>query len=452
MQNENLTFFERANNWLKNSITIRLFVIGFLLLLLLIPIKMVKDLIREREYRQQDAISEVSSKWGNMQTIKGLALTIPYRSYSKVYDQDNNFKLVESIEYAHFLPEELNIEGNISPKVRYRGIYEIVVYNSEIQLNGSFASPDFEEWKIEEKDIIWEDAVVALGLSDLRSIQENVSVNWNGKDYAFSPGVVRREVVSHGISTKVPINPFDSSYQNIDFSLALNFNGSSSLNFIPLGKTTRVTIQSEWKDPSFDGAFLPDDRAINEEGFTANWEVLHLNRSYPQSFRGTVEGIDQSSFGVNLLMPVDSYQKSMRSAKYASMFIALTFLIFFFVQILNKVRIHPLQYIMVGLALVIFYSLLIALSEHISFMWSYIIASVAIIGLIVLYVKNIFKSSTLTWMMGLMLLILYLFIYTIIQSQDYALLMGSIGLFVVLAVVMYLSRNIDWYRIHEKDN
>ncbi len=452
MEKESLTFFERANNWLKNSIMIRLIVIGILLLLLLIPIEMVKDLIREREYRQREAIREVSSKWGNEQTIKGLVLTMPYKSYSKVYDKDDSFQLVETIEYAHFLPEELNILGNISPKVRYRGIYEIVVYNSEIQLSGNFTLPDFEEWKIEEKDIIWEDASVALGLSDLRSIQQNVSVNWKGKNYAFNPGVERKDVVEHGISTKVLVNPNDSSFQKIDFSLALNFNGSSSLNFIPLGKTTQVNIQSEWKDPSFDGAFLPDERTVSEEGFTANWEVLHLNRSYPQSFRNTVGGINQSSFGVNLLMPVDSYQKSMRSAKYASMFVALTFLIFFFVQILNKVRIHPIQYIIVGLALIVFYTLLIALSEHISFMWSYVVASIAIIGMIVLYVKNIFKNSTLTWMMGLMLLILYVFIYIIIQSQDYALLMGSIGLFIVLAVVMYLSRNIDWYRIYEKDH
>ncbi len=452
MGKENNSFFERANNWIKNSIMIRLITIGFLLLLLLIPIGMVKDIIREREYRQRDAIREVSSKWGTEQTIKGLVLTIPYRSYTKVYNKENNFELIETIEYAHFLPEYLNISGNISPKVRYRGIYEIVVYNSEIQLNGIFVLPDFDEWKIKEKDIIWEDATVELGLTDLRSIQENVSVSWNGTDYAFNPGIEQNDVVHHGINTKVLINPRDSSFQNIDFSLTLNFNGSSSLNFIPLGKTTRVSMQSEWKDPSFDGAFLPDERTINEDGFTAKWEVLHLNRSYPQSFRNTVKGIDQSSFGVNLLMPVDSYQKSMRSAKYASMFVALTFLIFFFVQILNRVRIHPIQYIIVGFALTIFYTLLIALSEHISFLWSYLIASIAIIGLIVLYVKNIFKNSTLTRMMGLMLIILYLFIYIIIQSQDYALLMGSIGLFIVLSVVMYLSRNIDWYRIHEKDH
>lgn len=452
MQKENSSIFERANNWLKNSIMIRLIVIGFLLLLLLIPIEMVKDLIRERELRQQDVIREVSSTWGQAQTIKGLVLTIPFRSYSNVYDKDNNLKIIESIEYAHFLPEELNIEGTIFPKVRYRGIYEVVVYNSEIQLSGSFAFPEFDEWKIEDKDIIWEDAVVALGLTDLRSIKENVSVNWNGKSYAFNPGVDRKEVIEHGISTKVPIDPRDSMNRKLTFSLALNFNGSASLNFIPLGKTTRVSMQSEWKDPSFDGAFLPDERTINEQGFSARWQVLELNRSFPQRFRGSVEGINQSAFGVSLLMPVDSYQKSMRSAKYASMFVALTFLIFFFVQAMNKVNIHPLQYILVGLALVVFYTLLIAFSEHISFLYSYIIASIAIIGLIVVYVKNIFKNDLLTRLMGLLLVILYLFIYIIIQSQDYALIIGSLGLFIVLATVMYLSRNIDWYRIHEKNN
>jgi len=451
MDNKQASFFERANEWVKNSVTIRLITISVLLMLLLIPVGMVKDLIRERERRQESAIREVSNKWGTEQTIKGLVLTIPYNIYSKVYEGDDKYKVVTTRAHAHFLPEQLNIKGNISPNVRYRGIYEVVVYSANIDLKGSFEFPDFEEWKIDPDNILWEDAFVSLGLTDLRSIQQDVAVKWNGKDYAFNPGVPVTDVVSKGISTKVIVDSEDTSKKNIDFSLSLIFNGSSALSFIPLGKTTDVNIASEWKDPSFKGAFLPDNRTI-DNGFTANWQVLHLNRPYPQSFRGATQGINQSSFGVDLLMPVDSYQKSMRSAKYASMFIALTFLIFFFVQILNEVRIHPLQYIIVGLALSIFYTLLIALSEHIPFHWSYLISSAAIVGMVVLYVKNIFKNQKLTRMMGLMLIILYLFIYTIIQSQDYALLMGSIGLFIVLATVMYLTRNIDWYRTHEKDN
>ena len=173
--------------------------------------------------------------------------------------------------------------------------------------------------------------------------------------------------------------------------------------------------------------------------------------TYPQQFKGAVQGINESSFGVNLIVPVDEYQKSMRAAKYAVMFITLTFLIFFFVQILNRVRIHPIQYIIVGLALCVFYTLLIALSEHIAFVYSYLISSLSIIGLVTLYSHTIFKSNRLTTLVCLILTALYLFIYSIIQLEDYALLMGSIGLFFVLATIMYLSKRIDWYALNTKE-
>ena len=452
MEQEKLTFFEKANIWLKNSITIRLITIGVLILLLLIPVTMVQDLIREREYRQQNAIDEVSSKWGNAQTIVGLILTVPYNSYTKVYEGENTseYKLVRSREFAHFLPDQLTVEGEIFPEMRYRGIYEVIVYNSKLHLTGTFPRPDFDEWKIEEGDIMWEDAFVSLGLSDLRGIQENISFRWNEEEYHFNPGIESNDVIGSGISSRISIQQADSSVIEGNFSLSIDFNGSSSLNFIPIGKSTNVSIRSAWINPSFDGAFLPDYRDINNNGFTAKWEVLHLNRPYSQSFLGATQGVDQSAFGVNLIVPVDEYQKSMRSAKYAAMFIALTFLIFFFVQILSKIRIHPIQYIIVGLALCVFYTLLIALSEHISFSLSYLISSVSIIALITLYARSISKTNIVTGLIGLILTILYLFIFSIIQIQDYALLMGSVGLFIVLAIVMYLSRKIDWYAISKE--
>lgn len=446
------SFFEKANAWVKQSITVRLATIGILILLLLIPVSMVESLIREREFRQEEAIQEVSSKWGHQQTITGLVLTVPYKTYEKVFEGENTtkFKMVESRAYAHFLPDQLNINGDISPEKRYRGIYEVIVYNSKINLTGNFTTPSFEEWKIEPANILWEDAFLSLGLSDLRSIQENISVQWNDKQYFFNPGVESNDVIDNGISTRLKLSNPDSLTGKYNFSLHLNFNGSSSLNFIPLGKVTKVNIHSKWQNPSFDGAFLPDTRTITADGFTAQWEVLHLNRPYPQSFRGVSKGIIDSSFGVNLIVPVDEYQKSMRSAKYAVMFITLTFLIFFFVQILNGVKIHPIQYLIVGLALCIFYTLLIALSEHIPFNYSYLISSIGIIGLITLYSQSIFHSKLLTRLICGILIILYLFIYSIIQMEDYALLMGSIGLFIVLAAIMYLSRKIDWYAIKTK--
>ena len=448
MKPERLTFFERANNWLKHSITIRLFTIGVLILLLLIPISMVRDLIRERENRQEGAIREVSSKWGEAQTVVGLVLTVPYNTYTKVFDTDKEtYKLVQSREYAHFLPDQLTINGEILPEMRYRGIYEVIVYNSQLNVAGTFSAPDFEEWKIEDENIIWEDAYVSLGLSDLRGIQENIQLNWNEKPYDFNPGIESKEVIENGISCRVPVKEVDGISAALKFSLNLNINGSSSLNFIPIGKATLVNINSKWEAPSFDGAFLPDDRAIHAEGFTATWDISHLNRPYPQRFRGVTQGVYQSAFGVNLFVPVDEYQKSMRSVKYASMLITLTFLLFFFIQILNQVRIHPIQYIIVGLALCVFYTLLIGLSEHIPFTISYLISSLSIITMITLYAHSIAKNNRLTMLIALILILLYLFIFSIIQMEDFALLMGSVGLFIVLAVIMYLSRKIDWYAI-----
>lgn len=445
---EKPSFIERANNWVRNSVTLRLVTMGILILLLLIPVNMVESLIREREYRKQDAVREVSSIWGNSQTVAGLVLTVPYLEYNKQYNNDKKeYILVPTRRYAHFLPEALNIDGEILPEIRYRGIYKVVVYKSDLKLHGTFSRPNFAEWKIADNDVLWAEAFVSLGLSDLRGIQQNVEVAWNDKSYSFNPGVETREVITTGISAMLPI---DSSKQSNTYSLSLNFNGSSLLEFIPLGKITTVNIASTWATPSFDGAFLPDERDVTDKGFTAMWDVLHLNRPYPQSFRGAPAGMDGSAFGVKLILPVDEYQKSMRSAKYAVMFIVLTFIIIFFVQIMNKVRVHPIQYIIVGLALCVFYTLLLGLSEYIPFGYSYLISSVAIISMITLYSHSIFHIKRITGLIGLLLIVLYLFIFTIVQMEDFALLMGSIGLFVVLAAIMYLSRKINWYNI-EKD-
>jgi inner membrane protein len=416
------------------------------------PVSRIENLIAERQSRQEEAIQEVSEKWGKSQTITGLVLTVPYKTYSKVSvdDKKDKYELVESKEFAHFLPDELTINGTIASEKRHRGIYEVIVYNSKVSLSGNFSIPNFDDWKIKKEDILWEDAYISLGLSDLRSIQENIVVKWNDKDYFFNPGLESKTVIKIGMTTHIPLQEPNASSSNYKFSLNLNFNGSSSLNFIPLGKTTKVSIHSPWTSPSFDGAFLPDSSVINNNGFTANWEVLHLNRPYPQKFRSAVDGISESAFGVNLFVPVDEYQQSMRSAKYAVMFITLTFLVFFFVQILNRVKIHPIQYIMIGLALCVFYTLLIALSEHIAFSLSYVVSSISIVGLVTLYTKSMFKNRTLTIVICTILTLLYVFIYSIIQMEDYALLMGSIGLFSVLAIFMYLSRKIDWYAVKTK--
>ncbi len=441
--NQSPSFFERLNEKISNSVTIKLASIAFLILILLIPGSMIQSLIYERENARESTIREISSKWGYEQTIVGPVLNIPFKK-SFV---DANGKITVTKDYVHILPDKLDISGNVNPEKRYRGIYEVVVYNSKLNFSGTFVPLSASTLNLNDAEISWEDAFISIGIPDMRGIRESIAINWNGTNNTLNPGINTKNISSSGVSCNVAVEPNSSSPYS--FSFALNINGSKNLNFIPLGKETKVAVSSDWNNPSFDGAFLPESREVSDKGFNAEWKVLHLNRNYPQHWIGAAHNVYDSSFGVNLLLPVDQYQKSMRSAKYAVMFISLTFLIFFFVEILNKKRIHPFQYILVGLALTLFYTLLVSLSEHINFNWAYLISCIGIIGMITFYSASIFNSKLLTGILFLVLVMLYGFMFVTLQQQDYALLIGSIGLFVVLATVMYLSRNINWYNINK---
>lgn len=445
---EKPSFFERANNWVRGSVTLRLVTIGILILILLIPVSMVESVIWERKSRSTEAQREVSDKWSRSQTIVGPVLTVPYSEYTKVKDSKNDtYRLVETVKNAHFFPDELNINGTVTPEERYRGIYKAVVYSSDVDVAAVFGKPDFSSLKIDPKDAKWEDAYISVGIEDLRGIQNSVKVDWNGDESLFEPGTGTDDVLKKGISAKVKLDSSETTYKA---NININLNGSSDMAFIPIGRTTKVQLNSTWPSPSFSGAFLPDEREVTKDGFTANWEVLHLNREFPQSFKGSTSGLNSSAFSVDFIVTVDQYQKNTRSAKYAVMFISLTFVIIFFIQIMNKVRVHPIQYLIIGLSLCVFYTLLIGLSEHIPFELSYLIAAVTIVGMITAYGHGMFKSLKITGLIFSLVTALYLFIFTIVQMEDFALLMGSIGLVVVLALVMYLSRKIDWYNISEQ--
>lgn len=424
-----------TKNWFQNSITIKSIIVGVLILVLLIPAGMISNLIHERNSLRNSVVSEINYKWGNPQTIAGPIITIPYKTYYK-----HEGKIKESIQHAYFLPDDLDIIGNLNPEIRYRGIYKVVVYNTVLEFNGNFLKPDFTDWKINESDILWEDATLSIRIPDMRGIKDNIKINWNKETYDVSPGINNQNNYT-GVSTKIHIQ----EAKNNKFNFSINLNGSENLNFIPVGKETNVTINSTWSNPSFEGSFLPYKRDITENGFSASWKVLHLNRSYPQKWIKDSYSINSSSFGVKLLLPVDHYQKSLRSVKYAIMFISLTFLVFFFTEILNKKRIHPIQYLLVGLGLSVFYTLLVSLSEQINFNIAYLLSSLSIISLITIYSHSIFKNKKLTAIIAFVLIILYLFLFVILQMQDYSLLLGSIGLFVALAIVMYLSKRVDWY-------
>lgn len=457
--NENSSSFYRFNNWLQRSVTIKLLSIGILILLLLIPASMIEGLIRERRYARDSAISEVSGKWGNSQLVSGPLLSVPYKKTVK----NRKGELVELIEYIHYLPDFLEITGSLDPETRYRGIYDVVVYGSDLKISGKFKAPEVASLNVDSAAVIWKDAHLNLGITDMRGIKKSIATSWNDTEVFFEPGISSKDLVKTGVNCPVKITPGDKTF---NFSFNLSLNGSSSLRFLPLGKVTRLKLHSPWTTPKFDGAFLPDQRSIDENGFTAFWEIFHLNRNYPQKWVGNKHqikqprfdkwesnghGIQQSQFGVDLLLPIDQYQKSTRSAKYAIMFIVLTFMILFFAEVLNRKKIHPFQYILIGLALCIFYLLLLSLSEHIGFNTAYIVSSVAIVAMVTAYIHSIFKQIRLTAITAAIIIILYAFLFTTLQLKDYALLMGSIGLFIVMAIIMYLSRKINWYKLADED-
>ncbi|MCK5338467.1 MAG: cell envelope integrity protein CreD [Bacteroidales bacterium] len=430
---------------LKYNIFLKIGIILFLILLLLIPTTMIRGLVREREQRQNEAIIEVSSKWGEPQTLTGPFISIPFYRYTMEYVGDfQKEKLVKVIDYMHFLPEELKINGMIEPEHRHRGIYEIVVYDSEILLSGFFKNLDLKQFNVPESDILLDKAVLSLGISDLTGIEEQVSLQFNQETGLFDPGMISNDIIYSGINAPVVLCDDSCSYE---FLFELKLKGSQMLYFVPMGKITDVNIESSWANPSFNGAFLPDTHHITDDGFTAGWNILHLNRNFPQSWSGSQYSVDESGFGVYLILPVDKYQKIERSIKYAILFIVFTFLVFFFVEILAKKFIHPIQYTLVGIALIVFFSLLLSITEHLNFDSAYLISTVSVLALISAYIRTILRSSRLTLLIGGILTILYIFIYIILQIQDYALLTGSIGIFIILALVMYFSRKIDWYNI-----
>ncbi len=450
---------------IRTSLSLKLFVIGFLIAILMIPIGLIAFLTNERESRQDEAFREVSGKWGNEQTITGPILSIPYKDKVERITSEGTV-IDETIRYAHFLPEELNIKGMVDPEKRQRGIYEVVVYNANLEISGRFLAPDFSKWDIAKDDILYKQAFVTLGIPDTRGIKENLDLEWGNKKQPFNPGVKTGDVVAIGINADIDLSQSNNSGEN--FKITLSLNGSRDLYFAPLGRATQVEVSSAWADPSFQGAFLPESHTINQAGFTAKWKVLELNRSYPQKFLGQLGAVEpmmqtsfsekmpaisqagvinQGNFGVRLLVPADEYQEIVRALKYAIMLLSLTFLVLFFYEAMRGSRVHPLQYILIGLALALFYLLLLSISEYLGFKTAYLLSALTIIGLITLYSKSIFKAWRPALLEALILTFVYGFIFVILQLEDYSLLVGSLGLLAILALVMTVSRKIDWYSV-----
>ncbi len=461
---QSTSLLDRFNKWIQESIMIKLISIGFLILILLIPTSWIQDMIVERQQRAGEVMQEVAMKWSGSQTITGPVLVIPFRKQETIDRGKDGVERREVIEKAFFLPEFLDIKGKITPEMLHRGIFDAVVYESALQIKSSFIKPDFKELGISEDMVLWNGAHIVFGITDLRGISDNPTFSVGEKTFvpepsrtlgvsvlskigdaaAYAPDNRRDILSSSGIVTK--LNWENAEAFNGNVNIKLNLKGSSRLDFIPVGKTTDVKLDGPWADPSFDGEFLPSAREVTPAGFSASWKVLHFNRPFSQEWTGSDQQLSGADFGVKLLLPVDQYQKSMRTSKYGVLIILLTFIALFLVEITQKVRIHPFQYILIGAALIIYYTLLLSFSEHIGYNLAYVASSVATVTLVSLYATTFLPGKRLSILFMLLLVIFYSFVFIIILQQDFSLLLGSMGLFIIISLLMYFSRKISWYR------
>jgi inner membrane protein len=431
--------------WSKSKLLVKGLIIGMMVLLLMIPAYYVQQLVKEREGRQKEAIAEVSNKWAGRQVLTGPVLVVPY--YNAV--PGVNGAVTQERRFAYFLPETLRINAVMEPQEKHRGIYKVMLYGARTQMTGSFRAPDLAALQLTPERMLWAEAFIRMKISDFKGLNEELQMQWKDTVLRFSPDTQSDSYKGNGLTAPLRLTG-PSDIDGVTFSAKINFGGSEGLQFTPVGRQTTINLQSSWPHPSFSGNGLPQVSNIKLSGFNATWNSLSHKRSFPQQFLEAPTGggerfhLSANAVGVDLFQPVDTYQQTLRSVKYAVLCILLTFTAFFLIELVNKRSVHPFQYGLIGLALILFYTLLLSLAEYIGFNPAYAIATACTIALIAWFVQGILQSGRLSVLLSVVLVLMYGYIFTILQLQDFALLMGSIGLFITLAVIMYFSRKMQW--------
>ena len=441
----------------RNSSTLKLITILFITLTMTIPVSMVESTIHERTGLKHHAETSISARWGGEQHISAPVLVVPYREKIVENTVGNNGwhtrepvpeKRIRYVDHvAYMLADKVHISSVMATETRYFGIYEMPVYTSRTRILGHYSKDDLNKLEDKYPNIEWTKARLVLPVEDVRGIREISELTIADKKLDFIPS-------THGDSqlpgVEAAIELDNPGQNNLSFSLEINLSGSKQLNYLPLARTSLITLESDWSSPSFTGSYLPIERNIDASGFQAEWKILGLNRSFGQNWRDNnvdEKQIKTAAFGISLYQPADLYQQNTRSVKYAVLFIALTFMAFFLFEIFYGLRLHPVQYFFTGGALSTFYLLLLALSEHINFSIAYLISSISITILMSGYSMAILKQRSRGLLVGIMTAIIYSFLFFLVQSEQNSLLFGSIGFFAALSLMMYLTRNIDWYQL-----
>jgi len=434
---------------LRTSVVVRLLVMGFLMLVLLVPLTMVQSVVTERAGRRNEVAEEISGTWGAAQTIAGPVLVVPYRWTTT----DDNGKQTQCISRASFLPEALDVQGVADTEVRKRTLFKVVVYKARLKVSGRFARPEMAGLIRPGAEPLWNEATVNIGVSDPRGIARRMTLKWNGQDIPLAPSITDASLFTTGLHAPAQFSVAGPAAA-IPFAFDLDLNGTRDLRLVPAGSETSLQLSSPWPHPGFTGAPLPESRSVTDQGFTAAWRVPYFGRGFPPAWTDSVLDreklklqADAAAFGVSFVQPVDVYQQAERAVKYAVLFIVLTFVVFFLCEVMRSRLLHPVQYLFVGFAICVFYLLLLSISEHVGFDVAYAVAATATTLLIGSYSVFVLGGAGQGVFLGVAVAALYAFLYLLLRLEDYALLAGSVGLFVMLAVLMLATRRVNWYEL-----
>lgn len=437
---------------MNRSLLFKLGAIALLILLLLIPLLMINGIISDRQQLRDGVLMDIARSSSYSQRLTGPVMVVPYRKTVREWklNEKLNKRYEETREKRgrlYFLPDRFELDGKVQTELRARGIYQARLFHADNRISGRFELPaqlgiteDFADYRFEA-------AFLAVGISDIRGIENALKLELGGRQLEFEPGT-QVDWLGEGVHVALPEQ--DSKQPAVvDFAFDLRLQGTEQLQVVPVGKTSQVSLASNWPHPSFVGNFLPVQRDVTDKGFSASWQTSFFSTNLEQALQACLDGqncndFSNRSFGVNFIDPVDQYLKSDRAIKYALLFIALTFAGFFLFEVLKNLAVHPIQYALVGFALAFFYLLLLSLSEHIGFAMAYLISAGACVLLIGFYVCHVLRSVAHG------LAALYGLLYGLLSAEDYALLMGSLLLFGLLGTVMVLTRKLDWYGVGKR--
>jgi inner membrane protein len=463
-------------------------IVVLLTLGLLVPLEFVADLVRERSSMHRSAVRDISAHWGETQHVRGPVLVVPFiRKYVSHVEKEGKIITSETFEreYRVLLPASVDFSADITPQTRARGIYEYIVYTSPIIVTGTFRIPqNAAEFGENVQRIEWNKAWFAAGVADLKAIASIETLVWNGQSSApFQPGTEIASILGPGFHAPVPLDPAKDAGEKRAFSLSAVVKGSGGIYFTPVGENTRIKLTAAWAHPKFAGAILPKEHTIDNEAgqFSAVWDIPHLSRTYPQAANVSMQIVDEVAspregvaytegvvyaetssarprahvlrnelseladftVGVELFEPVSLYTQVDRAVKYAILFIGLTFVALLSFELVSRKRLHFMQYCLVGVAMVLFYLVLLSLAEHTAFFNAFLAASAVSVVMNSLYMTAAFRSAAQGGILAVLLAALYAILYAILQIEEYALLVGTALVVAVVAVLMFLTRNLS---------